>query len=286
MRDPYVYPGTNVLINNKNIKIQSELDQIETLLTVKALATGLPAGKFDFEHFKNIHKHIFGELYPWAGKTREVNIAKPSGMFCASHLVENEINKLLNQLSKEEHLKIFKEPNEFIPKFTHYFAEVNAIHPFREGNGRTTRQFFEQLAHYNGYQLDLSSISRDEYLEACISSHNLDNSKLEKVFTKSLSPLIELEKVQKIFTELNKILDKQFFKLSKEYIGVDWKVGNVMIFPTKTEAEKARTPNFDIIHANHTDVLKYAQNKANDLNITFERVKSKTIGKDFTLDNY
>lgn len=190
MRDPYVYHGTTVLINNKNIRDQSLLDKIEIALTYKALSTGIPSGNFDFQHLKVIHKHIFGELYPWAGQTREVNIAKQSGMFCAPGFIENEINKLFTQLAKDNYLKYFKEPKEFIINFTHYFAEVNAIHPFREGNGRCTRAFFEQLAAYNGYKLDLQHITEVEFIQACISSHNSANTKLETLFTKSLSPAL------------------------------------------------------------------------------------------------
>lgn len=190
MRDPYVYPETGVLINKFNIQDQELLEQLELLFLTQALEANIPIGNFSYSHLKNLHKHLFGELYAWAGETRTVNIAKPSGMFCAYGFIDKEITKLLGQLSKENYLCNINNFSEFIKKFTYFFAEVNAIHPFREGNGRTTRIFFEQLASLNGYELDFSKTTRESYLQACISSHNDDNSLLESL----LSYLISVDK--------------------------------------------------------------------------------------------
>lgn len=197
-RDPYVYSGSNVLINKFNIKNQEKLDDLELGCFVVALKNGIPEGNFDLNHLKNIHKSLLGDLYPWAGEIRSVNIAKPSGTFCASNFIEPELNKLFNKLSKDNLLENIEDKNMFIEKFAYYLGEVNAIHPFREGNGRTTRVFFQELAVHNGYYLDFSKVSKNEYIHAAMTSHNLaDNYFLEKVLSKALvQPELQLSKSQ------------------------------------------------------------------------------------------
>lgn len=206
MRDPYICPGTSILVNKLNIRNQKDLDRAELIITAAALAEDMPLGNFDYSYLKSIHKHLFEKLYPWAGETRTVNIAKPSGMFCASGLIDKEITKLFDQLVKEDQLASIKEFPEFVEKFTYYFAEVNAIHPFREGNGRANRFFFRQLAIHNGYELNLSNISKNDYIQASISSHNCDNRLLEKLLS---SALINTNPEIKNLYNKNDVLDNQ-----------------------------------------------------------------------------
>ena len=92
-----------------------------------------------------------------------------------------QANKLLiNLATKDQLLTKLLGKDEFVRKFADYYCEVNVIHPFREGNGRATRVFFEQLAEHNGYSLDFSSVSKSEWIEASIDGFNCDNTKLEK----------------------------------------------------------------------------------------------------------
>lgn len=66
----------------------------------------------------------------------------------------------------------------------HYLGEINAIHSFREGNGRTQRAFVNQVALMNGYYLDFSLITDDEMLEVSRHSFFVDDSKMESLFLK------------------------------------------------------------------------------------------------------
>lgn len=185
MNDPYVYKGTEVLINKFGIKNLDALSIVEKALCTEAEIKGLPEGKFDFNHLKSIHKALFGGLYSWAGQIRTVNITKTT-MFCATDYINTESYKLFNQLSSEKLLTQYPTKSEIIPRLAYYFAEINAIHPFREGNGRTNRAFLEQLAQYNGYELDFTKVNRTEYLQSSINSHAGDNFLLEKIFNECL----------------------------------------------------------------------------------------------------
>jgi len=72
-------------------------------------------------------------------------------------------------------------------KLAEYYAEFNMIHPFREGNGRVQRLFFEHLAAYNEYALDWSLISQAEWIQANIDGFNVDYQSLTAIFKKILS---------------------------------------------------------------------------------------------------
>jgi cell filamentation protein len=87
----------------------------------------------------------FQDVYPWAGELRSVPLAKPGSMFALPEHIENYMGDVLRQLASENHLRgLPKDP--FAERLTHYYAEINAVHPFREGNGRAQRAFLRQLA--------------------------------------------------------------------------------------------------------------------------------------------
>ncbi|MFN8770933.1 MAG: zeta toxin family protein [Neisseriaceae bacterium] len=195
--DKYVYPDTNVLKNNFNVRDNTQLSKLEILAQAKAQIRGIPLGNFDYPHLKNIHKELFGDIYDWAGKTRIVDITKGYSTFCRNEYIEPEVNKLFNNLSeKDKLLTIYKDKKEFVQKFSYYFSEINAVHPFREGNGRTTRVFFEQLALHNNYKLDLLNVSKEQWIEASIAGFNFDNTKLENIFTNALQPINLSQKLE------------------------------------------------------------------------------------------
>lgn len=183
--DPYVYPGTNVLKNLRDIRDPDCLSKFEMDLTTRRLGelTRHPTpGRFDAQHLQAIHGHIFQDVYQWAGEFRTVNISR-SGQFpfAFNEQIVPSLNKLSGDLGKERYLG-----NAGLPKFcnraAHYMGEINAIHPFRDGNGRTQREFIRQLALRNGYSLDWSRVSRDQMSEASRSSfQRRDNAGLQKV---------------------------------------------------------------------------------------------------------
>lgn len=186
--DPYVYPGTRVLINKLNIKSPDKLQHSETNLSINRCAELLNKpikGNFDLEHLKNIHKHIFQDVYSWAGKIRTVDIAKQD-KFAPVDRIEPYSNFLFKQLQKENHLKGLPA-DKFSERAAYYLGEINALHAFREGNGRTQREFIRELAANAGHELDFRHTTSDEMREASIHSFRVDESKLQEIISKAMT---------------------------------------------------------------------------------------------------
>lgn len=181
----YCYSNSDVLINNLNIYDAIKLNEAEQKLSMLRLVDLLDKpveGKFDLKYLQSIHKYIFQDVYPWAGKIRTVDIAK-SNMFCKVQHIETQANEIFKKLKNDCYL-VDLSKEKFIKKAAFYFSEINALHPFREGNGRTQREFIRQLAYKAGYILYFASISDQEMLEASIDSFVCKYEKMEALFTK------------------------------------------------------------------------------------------------------
>jgi len=188
--DPYIYPGTSVLRNLRDIRDLDLLSKFEMDMTTRRLgelARYPTPGRFDAQHIQAIHRHIFQDVYAWAGEFRTVKISR-SGQFpfAFSQHIHPSLDKLSGDLERERYLG-----NIILPRFcnraAHYMGELNAIHPFRDGNGRTQREFIRQLARWNGYSLDWSRVSRDEMTQASQNSFQRgDNTRLEKILQTAL----------------------------------------------------------------------------------------------------
>lgn len=177
----YCYKGTNTLVNKLNIKDPISLENYETsVVALKLMALNKKGitGNFDVEHFVSIHKFLFEDIYPFAGLFRTENIAKDYFQFAEWEYIESELTRLLSELKSENFLaNLTKE--KFTERLAYYWAELNVLHPFREGNGRTTREFLRQLSLKNGYILNLHKISPQKLFNASIKSI-IDTADLEK----------------------------------------------------------------------------------------------------------
>lgn len=161
--DPYLYPGTNVLRNRRNLRNTQVLDEFEASATQRRLvelAVKPTFGTFDSSHFQAIHRFIFQDVYEWAGQFRTVNISKGGHQFCSSQFIEMTLGAILQKLPRESFLKNL-DRESFSHRCGWYFGEINAIHPFREGNGRTQREFLRQLAVQAGFSLDWRRVGRE-----------------------------------------------------------------------------------------------------------------------------
>ena len=205
MKDVYVYPNTNILINNYDIKNSEQLEIIESQAYTVAKLKGVPFGDFSFKHFKNIHKTLFGKVYPWAGEIRNVDITKGDTFFCRHEFIETEFNKLTKELKTENYLFNYKhELNTIIVRLAYYFSEINAIHPFREGNGRTIREFIGQLAIHNNLEINFNKMNPQEYLDASIYSSHCNNEKLEKLFYEAITQKYPTKEIIKKHIDLER----------------------------------------------------------------------------------
>lgn len=186
----YCYPNSNVLINRLNIRDQEKLYVLERKLTMLRLLELLDKpidGNFNLKHLKDIHKYIFQDIYDWAGEIRTVNIAKGT-MFCNVRFITNQAEEIFSKLSDEKYL-IGMNQEIFIKRVAYFFSEINALHPFREGNGRTQREFIRSLALKNGYLIHFDRTTSDEMLSASKKSFLCDYSEMEYIFSKCIQKI-------------------------------------------------------------------------------------------------
>lgn len=177
VEDPYCYPGTTVLKNKLKLKTQKELDAFEAEITAQRAEEPLPAGKLTYPHYRAIHKHLFQDVYDWAGRIRTVRISKGGSMFCYPESIDREMSKLFGALTGQKQLK-GTTTVEFATKAAHFLAELNAIHPFREGNGRTQLTFLTLLAENAGHPLAMGRLDPEKVMQAMIESFGGDEKPL------------------------------------------------------------------------------------------------------------
>ena len=183
----YCYPDSDVLINKLDIREQEKLHNFErklTMLRVLELIDRPIKGNFDFEHLKEIHRYIFQDVYDWAGEVRKVDIAK-GNMFCNVKFIDTQAEEIFGKLREEKYLAGLCE-QDFIKRLAYFFSEINALHPFREGNGRSQREFIRSLAMKNGYILMFANISEEEMLKASQESFLCEYEAMEKLFLKCI----------------------------------------------------------------------------------------------------
>lgn len=175
----YFYPNTNVLINNYGVKNYDELKRIEMtnsfdrLLELDENPLNLGCGK---KHLIELHRYIFEDVYPFAGKYRTVNMTKQHGgflFFDDQEDIDIYLNELFNET--EERLNNCHSLNEFSDILANLYTKLIYCHPFREGNGRTIREFVREFSleksknmSFGQVELDWRDINKnelDEYIE-------------------------------------------------------------------------------------------------------------------------
>ena len=178
----YCYENSDVLINKLNIRDDETFAKAERLysgLRQSELNLKPLDGNLDFEHLKAIHYYLFQDLFFWAGKVRTVAIAKRN-LFCLPQHIDSFANDIFAKLKKDNYFVGFNK-EEFIDAITNLLGDINALHPFREGNGRTQREFIRYIGLKNGYTFDWSLVSSDENIEASYESANGNNEKLKSI---------------------------------------------------------------------------------------------------------
>lgn len=190
-RDPYYFADADVLRNNANIRDSATLAQYEYRKTAERsleLAEQPVQGNFDLKHLQAIHKHLFQDVYDWAGELRTVNISKGSSHFARVDQLEMyATSTVFKNLAKDKFLQGM-EKERFVERLADHYAEINALHPFREGNGRSTRHFIEQLSQHAGYELDYTKVDRQRWNEAARDSFQGRNEAMTKVFSDIARP--------------------------------------------------------------------------------------------------
>ena len=163
------YEGTTCLVNKLGIRDEKKLSEVEAQITF-AKAVMLEETPIDddfgFEHFKKIHEFLLCDLYEWAGQVRTVDISKKRTKFLDAASVESIGTKCYAKVREGyfENLSF----DEFVKRIAEFYNDVNYIHPFREGNGRTQRIYFTQLIRHYGYDINFADVDTDELMIATI----------------------------------------------------------------------------------------------------------------------
>ena len=174
--DPHFDYEHGILKNLQGFTDQKKLDKFERIQATKAILNlrGNPVrGCFDSAHLKEIHARIFKNIYPWAGEFRQVNMHRPAGYpFAVVQFMDKNLKNTFAKLAAENHLQGL-DSNAFASRAAYYLGELNSIHPFREGNGRTQREFIRELSAEAGYRINWNRVTRKQMVDASIESHNL-----------------------------------------------------------------------------------------------------------------
>lgn len=172
-RDPYLHPTLPILRNKLGIFEPSRLDQIERRLVTQRIAEGLPEGGFDLLHLRAIHRHLFQDIYDWAGEIRTVEIAKGGHQFQFRRFIGVGVADIHRRLVATDFLRGLERP-AFAEAASAIIGDLNYVHPFRDGNGRTQLQYLDGLALQAGHPLDLSRLSPVGWLTASRAAHHGD----------------------------------------------------------------------------------------------------------------
>jgi cell filamentation protein len=185
--DPYVYPGTTILRNRLGTTDPNYLDKQERSLVILRSRRNVPRGSFDLAHLRAIHRHLFQDIYEWPGELRTVEISKGRQQFQFRKFIETGMADVHGRLVRSRFLNgLAAAP--FAEAAAVIVGDINYIHPFREGNGRTQLQYLKQLAEQAGHRLDLARIDGSRWLEASIASHAADYAPMAAVLLGALKP--------------------------------------------------------------------------------------------------
>ncbi len=178
------YEGTTCLINKFGITDVKKLSRIESIITTakcKELEQKPVTGDFGFDHYKAVHKYIFEDLYEWAGSVRTVPMSKKGTVFVDPDSIDSLADAIFTRLQKDNYY-IGYDRADYIDSIVDFYIKTNILHPFREGNGRTQREFLAQLIRHSGHSIDFSAIDTEELMIATIQSANGVNDYLHEVF--------------------------------------------------------------------------------------------------------
>ncbi|HEF9780053.1 TPA: Fic family protein [Campylobacter coli] len=184
------------LVGATNLIELNKKERIITLQAAKKLELNPIKGNFDYQHLKDIHKALFKDVYTWAGKDRmEVGLHGNFGKYAPNGTITNFVpgkdlnvtaQQIFTWLKEDNYLTNSKDLNDFAKNLAEFARNLNALHPFREGNGRTQRIFLNELAKNAGYKLDLNLIPKDKMIMASVEASQLKLGKLEAIIKTNL----------------------------------------------------------------------------------------------------
>ena len=175
----YVDPATGTHHNKLGITDRGQLAKVEYAITdlrIAELTLRPIEGAFDLDHLRKVHQHIFQDLYGWAGKERTINFSKRDpaqpgwkSVFARHEQIPLIAESIATDLKESNYLKGLDQ-TAFAQKLSLAYVKLNYMHPFPEGNGRSTQTFLSQLASGAGYRLDFDKVSPGDWNKAAARS--------------------------------------------------------------------------------------------------------------------
>jgi len=244
MRDPYLYKDVDVLKNKLNIKNQEELDKYEQDITIANLASiDNVTGNFDYEHYKRVHKAIFGDIYEWAGEERDIEMVKGEevlGFWTVNYTYPAEITKTAKTCFKNLNSRNWQTMSldEKAEQFAIDIAAIWKTHPFREGNTRTTITFACMYADAHGFPMDRQIFA--EYSKYT----------RKALVMASIQPYEETQHLTKIFKDsMESGMEKQNAKENKQTSAPDCyntsRYNNVLVNSTPVNGEPNKSDEYE-----------------------------------------
>ncbi len=185
------YPGTRCLVNYFGIKDKPALRRVDKMISSLRTAELLHAPidmPFTFDYLKAVHSHLFGDIYPSAGMIRR-SLSSKHTEFCQPEYIESQAGILFSKLRDDHYLSRIDDVDDFVNELAYYMGEMEALHPFMDGNGRSTRFFFNSLALAAGYEIGWGSADPDHFLEANVAALDGDYQALIDVLEEIVIPL-------------------------------------------------------------------------------------------------
>ena len=185
------YPGTRCIVNYFGIKDRPQLKaldkRISSYRTAELLAhpLSMPVG---FDYLKALHAQLFGDIFPSAGMIRRSTMQKHTE-FCLPEYIESSAKVHFDKLRDEKYLCGISDIDEYINALAYYMGEMEALHPFMDGNGRSSRLFFHMLSLNAGYEIGWGSADPDHFLEANVAALDGDYQALMDVLEEIVIPL-------------------------------------------------------------------------------------------------
>lgn len=177
MSDPYTWRDSDVLRNKLGIRDDSTLKEREAFFSVVRhgelfLQRAAPATSA--HDYRDLHKHLFQDVYDWAGRYRNVDISKPGSTFARAHFVARSMEHEFKQLPDLQTLKAM-DRDRFADTMGRHISELNAIHPFREGNGRTMRLHLQLHSLAADKIVSIQAMGPKDWMEASRDSFHTGN---------------------------------------------------------------------------------------------------------------
>lgn len=170
---------------------QSLADAERQLTSIAASEIEFSPPPYDLQYLQDLHRHLFRDIYDWAGELRVIDISKGSTRFCVADRIAPEADRIFSRLANVDWLEGTSR-HDLINAVAEYYGDLNMVHPFRDGNGRAQRLMFEHLIINAGYQINWGPVTEEEWLQANIDAVTCDYAGLVQVFEKCIGgPLTE-----------------------------------------------------------------------------------------------